>query len=123
MPELQKTKLFAEQFWSSGNYFVHNVDPLGLCRVVRVEAGELDRSSFLDHRIELEGKREQFAVNLKDLLPSMPSRLPSQGAYICHISNVGSTLIAKLLGMADGVISLREPMLSTCKPMPAKRKA
>ena len=100
-----------EDFWSSGRWFVHNVDLTGRMQVVRVDANDLERSTFLDKRMMVAGNHEKFALDIEDIARSMPAQVPARGNYICHLSHVGSTLVSKVLGVPKSVVGLREPVL------------
>jgi len=101
----------AQQVWSSGQWFVHNVDLTGQARVIPVAPEVFDRSSFLDRRIALGQRPREILLPIEELARTAPQDVPERGHYICHLSHVGSTLMSKVLGLPNGVVGLREPVL------------
>jgi hypothetical protein len=80
-------------------------------RVLLVSLTEQDyrQASFLDQRL-LDRKRPMQWAAWRDL-EAQSAHLPADAAWIFHIGHVGSTLVSRLLGEADGPLALREPQL------------
>ena len=95
-------------FADDAGLFPHQLDVDG-DRVLVVQMTEADyrSASFLDNRLLSQTFPMQwFEWNQ---LESMSIEAPSPAKWIFHIGHVGSTLISRLLGEVDGVLSLREP--------------
>ena len=82
--------------------------PNRLIRLVRMDEGAYRTASFLDDRL-LQANFESRICALDEAM-NIAATLPRDDArWIFHIGHVGSTLIARLLGELDGVLSIREP--------------
>ncbi len=83
--------------------FDQGQDSVGFLRLSRARYEE---ASFLDQRVVAagdEGGWAPFAV-VRAAAP-----LAGEGDFILHIGHVGSTLLARLLGLSRRIFSLREP--------------
>ncbi len=100
-----------EQFWSDGLWFVHEVTRDRRAKVYRLEVEDFDRSAFLDRRITIGKRQRGLRVSFDRLAEGAPPNAPSRTNYICHHSHIGSTLLSKIIGLAPGVASLREPVI------------
>ena len=97
----------AEELWKDARWLAQAVDPnAGLIRLVEMSAQDYRDASFLDDRMF---DRPRISHLLKWDEISMPSGARGDARWIFHIGHVGSTLIARLLGELDGVLSVREP--------------
>jgi hypothetical protein len=87
------------------------IDPsAGMIRFVEMDRAAYRASSFLDDRI-FQAPVTTAICKLEDAVLATPAELRSDARWIFHIGHVGSTLVARLLGEIDGVLSLREPRL------------
>jgi len=79
-------------------------------RLTPMTAESYARSPFLDERIERAGGRD-LGMSLAELVEAYrridPPRRPAH--YLFHIGHCGSTLLSRMLGEVDGILSLREP--------------
>jgi hypothetical protein len=80
----------------------------GMMRVVEMNRESYRDASFLDDRIL---QQQHFAgiVPWKSVADAIPADARRDARWIFHIGHVGSTLVARLLGDLDGVLSVREP--------------
>ncbi len=80
----------------------------GMMRVVEMSRDSYRSASFLDDRMLQE---QHFAgiVPWKSVADAIPADARRDARWIFHIGHVGSTLVARLLGEIDGVLSVREP--------------
>jgi hypothetical protein len=82
--------------------------PDGRFGMLRLQEDVIERSSFLDHRIE---------ASLADVVPCMVSEVagarlpPGRIAWLFHTSFCASTLLARALHVAPFVTSLKEPLV------------
>lgn len=82
----------------------------GLARLVRMNAEAYRHASFLDDRM-LARPMESRVVPWADVAGAMTPDARADAPWIFHIGHVGSTLVARLLGELDGVLSIREPRI------------
>ena len=79
-------------------------------RLTPMTAASYARSPFLDERIERSGGGD-LGMSLAELVEAYrridPPRRPAH--YLFHIGHCGSTLLSRMLGEVDGILSLREP--------------
>lgn len=95
----------------------------GLVRVVRMDPEEYRKASFLDDRIFGE-RMESHVVPWAGVAGTLSDDTKADARWIFHIGHVGSTLIARLLGEIDGVLSVREPrILRDIAMLPQSRRA
>ncbi|WP_260484018.1 hypothetical protein [Sphingomicrobium flavum] len=81
-----------------------------LARFTEMDAATYRDASFLDDRMFVDGKPFSIASwALAQEAASLVER--DDAAYLFHIGHVGSTLIARMLGELDGILSIREPQL------------
>lgn len=79
-----------------------------LVRLIRMDEAAYRAASFLDDRMLKPGLQTMLCSF--DEAMSDAERLTREDArWIFHIGHVGSTLVSRLLGELDGVLSLREP--------------
>ena len=97
-------------FAHDAGLFPHQID-IAADRVLLVSLSEQDYrdASFLDARL-LERQRPMQWAAWREL-EALSVDLPPDAAWIFHIGHVGSTLVSRLLGEADGTLALREPQL------------
>jgi hypothetical protein len=76
---------------------------------VRLSRARYAEASFLDQRVALQGDEGGWAQ--WGPVAALAGRLEGDSDYIFHIGHVGSTLLARLLGLSPRVFSLREPAI------------
>jgi hypothetical protein len=109
---MNSVNLTPEIIFSDPDYLLSDIDyEQGLAIFFKASADEIRRSSFLDQRIRTADKTF-YQVALADFI-AIPTALQPDfcKCYIFHTSHVGSTLVAKLLGLTKGVGVLREPFI------------
>ncbi|HLI65433.1 MAG TPA: hypothetical protein VKU90_03630 [Caulobacteraceae bacterium] len=74
---------------------------------VRLDRGRYEAASFLDQRVIGPGDQGGWAPWSAVRPAAAP--LAGDSDFIFHVGHVGSTLLARLLGLSDRVFSLREP--------------
>ncbi len=82
----------------------------GLARLVAMDREQYRSASFLDDRVltsGVEGKTVPWTI-VEDAASELTK---SDARWIFHIGHVGSTLISRLIGEIEGVLSVREPRL------------
>lgn len=90
-------------------WLVQALDPAaGVTRLVRMDAAAYRAASFLDDRM-LQQSPETHIVPWPLVRDAVAPGLRSDARWIFHIGHVGSTLVARLLGEIEGVLSIREP--------------
>ena len=82
----------------------------GAVRLIEMTPESYRAASFLDDRI-LQQPVNASAAPWPDVAAAMPTDARQDARWIFQIGHVGSTLIARLLGELDGVLSVREPRL------------
>ncbi|NUS99811.1 MAG: hypothetical protein HOP96_02405 [Sphingomonas sp.] len=99
----------AEEIWKDARWLAQAVDPrAGLVRLVEMTPEDYRNASFLDDRM-FERPRTSHLVQWDAVAGSVPGPARTDARWIFHIGHVGSTLIARLLGELDCVLSVREP--------------
>ncbi len=76
---------------------------------VRLSQARYAEASFLDQRVAVQGDEGGWAQWAP--VAALAGRLEGESDYIFHIGHVGSTLLARLLGLSPRVFSLREPAI------------
>lgn len=95
----------------------------GLVRLVKMDPDSYRAASFLDDRMFAEPK-ESLVVPFAQVAGAMPDEARTDARWIFHIGHVGSTLLARLLGEIDAVLSVREPrILRDLAMIPEARRA
>ena len=90
-------------------WLVQALDPAaGVVRVVRMDREAYRNASFLDDRM-LQQPHEAHIVPWPAARDAVAPDARRDARWIFHIGHVGSTLIARLLGELQGVLSIREP--------------
>ena len=98
-----------DEIWKDARWLAQAVDPrAGLVRLVEMTPEAYRDANFLDDRM-LQQPQTSHLLPWGDVSASEPSDARSDARWIFHIGHVGSTLIARLLGELEGVLSLREP--------------
>jgi hypothetical protein len=102
-------QLLPDRWTDDASWLAQAIDPNSrLIRLVRMDEAAYRAASFLDDRMMQPNIESRIcaldeAMNIAAALPRDDAR------WIFHIGHVGSTLIARLLGELDGVLSIREP--------------
>lgn len=95
----------------------------GLVRLVRMNADAYRNASFLDDRMFGE-RLDSHILPWAEVAAALTDSMKEDARWIFHIGHVGSTLIARLLGEIDGVLSVREPrILRDLEMLPQSRRA
>ena len=98
-----------DEIWKDARWLAQAVDPrAGLVRFVEMTPEDYREASFLDDRMLAHG-RSSHLLKWPDVVEAMPPGVRSDTRWIFHIGHVGSTLIARLLGELQSVLSVREP--------------
>lgn len=99
----------AEEIWNDARWLAQAVDPrAGLVRLVEMTPETYREASFLDDRM-FERPRSSRLLQWNEVASSIPADVRRDGRWIFHIGHVGSTLVARLLGELNSVLSVREP--------------
>ena len=85
------------------------LDPAsGMLRVIEMDREAYRSASFLDDRM-LQDQHFAGIVPWDSVAAAIPEDARTDARWIFHIGHVGSTLVARLLGELDRVLSVREP--------------
>ncbi|MGE5601328.1 MAG: hypothetical protein ACM3X2_07390, partial [Pseudomonadota bacterium] len=99
----------AEEIWKDARWLGQAVDPrAGLVRIVEMTPENYRSASFLDDRMFQQQHRLTHLLPWGNIVGSVPVNARRDACWIFHVSHVGSTLIARLLGELDGILSVRE---------------
>jgi len=80
----------------------------GIARLVRMDGDRYRAASFLDDRM-FQPPVEAHVVPWQTVRSAVELDARRDARWIFHIGHVGSTLVARLLGELEGVLSIREP--------------
>jgi hypothetical protein len=80
----------------------------GVARLVRMDVDSYREASFLDDRM-MQQPREAHVVPWGAIRGALAIEARRDARWIFHIGHGGSTLVARLLGEVEGVLSIREP--------------
>lgn len=98
-----------DHWTEDAGWLAQAIDPRArLIRLVRMDQGSYRAASFLDDRMLQQGM-EMLLCSLDEAIAGAASVARDDARWIFHIGHVGSTLVARLLGELDGVLSIREP--------------
>jgi hypothetical protein len=81
-----------------------------LVRFVSLEAADYRAASFLDDRM-FEQWRDVRVLPFPAVSDASAASSREDARWIFHIGHVGSTLLARMLGEVEGVLSIREPRI------------
>ena len=99
----------ADEIWKDARWLVQAVDPrAGLIRLVEMTPETYRDASFLDDRM-FQQPRDSHLLQWNAVAGPAPADVRRDARWIFHIGHVGSTLVARLLGELDSVLSVREP--------------
>jgi hypothetical protein len=98
-----------DEIWKDARWLAQAVDPrAGLIRLVDMTPEAYGAASFLDDRL-FEQPRNSHLLQWEEVASSVPTDARRDARWIFHVGHVGSTLVARLLGELDSVLSVREP--------------
>lgn len=98
-----------DDWTKDATWLVQAFDPRArIARLVRMDHAAYRAASFLDDRL-LSQQVDSRLCNLDELVAASRDIVGPPAGWIFHIGHVGSTLVSRLLGELDGVLSLREP--------------
>jgi len=98
-----------DRWAENAGWLLQALDPRArLIRLVRMDETAYRAASFLDDRM-LHPKLEMLLCSLDQALTDAELVGREDARWIFHIGHVGSTLVSRLLGELEGVLSLREP--------------
>ena len=98
-----------DRWTEDARWLAQAVDPLSrLIRLVQMDEAAYRSASFLDDRI-LRPELETRLCSLDQAMADAGSLERDDARWIFHLGHVGSTLISRLLGEIEGVLSIREP--------------
>jgi hypothetical protein len=98
-----------DEIWRDARWLAQAVDPrAGLVRLVGMTSEAYRDASFLDDRM-LQQSQDTHLLSWDVVAAGMPADARYDARWIFHIGHVGSTLVARLLGELDEVLSVREP--------------
>ena len=99
------------QIARDARWLAQALDPAaGVVRMIEMSAEEYRAASFLDDRMLQPGLNAQL-VPWATIEQAMAAEARRDARWIFHIGHVGSTLLARMLGELQGVLSVREPRL------------
>ncbi len=94
-----------------------------MVRVVKMDRDAYRAASFLDDRM-LQQPHFAGVVPWASIANAVPSDARSDARWIFHMGHVGSTLVARLLGEIENVLSVREPrILRDLAMLPGERRS
>ncbi len=101
----------AEEIGRDATWLVQALDPSqGAARLVAMDRESYRAASFLDDRM-LGTPVDSQIVSWTSIEEAVSDSMRSDARWIFHIGHVGSTLVSRLLGELEGVLSIREPRL------------
>jgi len=101
----------AEEIARDARWLAQALDPASnVVRLVEMSPDAYRAASFLDDRIFQQAANAQL-LPWPQVRAAVPANARDDARWIFHIGHVGSTLVARLLGELDGVLSLREPRI------------
>ena len=100
-----------EQIASDATWLAQALDAReGLARLVRMDSQAYRDASFLDDRM-LSHAMDSAVLPWPEVASAVSGKLRADARWIFHIGHVGSTLVARLLGELEDVLSVREPRI------------
>src|SRR5687768_10225877 len=98
-----------DNWTDDAGWLAQALDPKArLIRLVRMDEAAYRGASFLDDRM-FATQQEARLCPLDEAMVQAVAAGRDDARWIFHIGHVGSTLVARLLGELDGVLSIREP--------------
>ena len=110
----------AEEIARDATWLAQALDPAaGVVRLVAMDREAYREASFLDDRM-LQQPVDAQNIEWPAIEDAMSDELRQDARWIFHIGHVGSTLVSRLLGELENVLSIREPRLlrdlAMCSP-------
>lgn len=101
----------ADEIAQDARWLAQALDPgAGMVRFVAMDRESYRAASFLDDRL-LQQPIDAQIIPWAEVEAAVAGELRTDARWIFHIGHVGSTLVSRLLGEIDGVLSVREPRL------------
>ncbi len=111
MPLVVPEPLDPEEIIGSAYWLAQAYDPgQDLARFVAMEAEDYRAASFLDDRLFSE-QRDVRILPWQVVAEAVSGASREDARWVFHIGHVGSTLVARMLGELEGVLSVREPRI------------
>lgn len=111
MSSAQPSPLGPEDIARDARWLAQALDPAtGVVRLIAMNREAYRAASFLDDRM-MQAPVDAQIVLWQQIEVAMTADLRTNARWIFHIGHVGSTLVSRLLGELDGVLSIREPRL------------
>ena len=113
----------AQEIVRDAGWLLQALDPTGeLVRLVEMNREAYRLASFLDDRM-FQAPRNSQIGRWFEIVEAIPADARRDARWIFHIGHVGSTLVARLLGELEGVLSIREPrILRDVAGLPPERR-
>ncbi len=100
-----------EEIARDATWLAQALDPNeGTVRLVAMNPDSYSSASFLDDRL-MQAPVDAQILTWPEIEAAVAGELREDARWIFHIGHVGSTLLSRLLGEIDGVLSIREPRL------------
>ncbi len=103
---LDPAEIFADARWLAQAHDAAS----DLIRFVAMEPSDYREASFLDDRM-FDRWRDVRVMPLAEVRDAAASIARQDAGWIFHIGHVGSTLVARMLGELENVLSIREPRI------------
>jgi hypothetical protein len=101
----------AEEVSCNATWLAQALDPNeGMVRLVAMDRDSYRAASFLDDRL-MQAPVDAQILPWPEIEAAIAGDLRTDARWIFHIGHVGSTLVSRLLGEIEGVLSIREPRL------------
>src|SRR5947209_9492104 len=101
----------ADEIARDATWLAQALDPSsGMVRLIAMDRESYRAASFLDDRL-MQRPVDAQTVPWPDVEAAVGAELRTDARWIFHIGHVGSTLVSRLLGEIEGVLSIREPRL------------
>ena len=98
-----------DRWTDDAGWLAQAIDPQNrLIRLVRMDEAAYRAASFLDDRMMKPGIEARICA-LDEAMTMAAGLSRDDARWIFHIGHVGSTLVARLLGELENVLSIREP--------------
>jgi hypothetical protein len=111
MPLVVPEPLDPKQITESAHWLAQAFDPAQqLVRFVGMTAEDYRAAAFLDDRM-FDRQRDARVLPWAEVASAMSGWAGEPARWIFHIGHVGSTMVARMLGEASGVLSIREPRI------------
>jgi hypothetical protein len=101
----------ADEIARDATWLAQALDPAsGQARLIAMDPDSYRAANFLDDRM-LQQPVDAQVVPWPGIEAAVAGELRSDARWIFHIGHVGSTLVSRLLGEIEGVLSVREPRI------------